>query len=133
LGNVYTYLNAGRELRFGCNIRGSFGVSLIRPAGSTRLSIGKDFSLFTFGAVNGRAIAHDIFLDGNTFTDSHSVDKESFVADLAAGLAINYKRVIVTWTQVMRTEEFRGQDGKHSFGSIALSYSVPFDMRKIFD
>jgi hypothetical protein len=133
LGNVYTYVNSGLELRFGWNIPDSFGVSLIRPAGSTRLSIGKDFSLFTFGAVNGRAIAHDIFLDGNTFTDSHSVDKESFVADLAAGLAINYKKVIVTWTQVMRTEEFRGQDGKHSFGSIALSYSVPFDMRKIFD
>jgi len=133
LGNVYTYLNSGGELRAGWNIPADFGVSLIRPAGSTRLSIGKDFSLYGFAAVNGRIVLHDIFLDGNTFTDSHSIDKNNAVADIAAGIAINFENVIFTWTQVLRTKEFKGQEDTHSFGAIAISYSVPFDLRTIIE
>lgn len=127
LGNVYTYANAGAEFRFGWHIPKDFGVSLIRPAGSTRLEIGPAFTLYLFGAVNGRAVAHSIFLDGNTFTDSHSVDKKHFVADLAGGLAIGYKQVMITWTEVYRTKQFHGQSDQHSYGSIALSFSFPFD------
>jgi hypothetical protein len=128
VGNVYTYFNFGTELRFGWNVPEDFGVSLIRPAGSTRLEVGRKFSAFLFGAVNVRAVARDIFLDGNTFTDSHSVDKNYFVADVAGGIAVSYRSVIVTWTQVRRTKEFKGQDSSHSFGAIAISYSFPFDL-----
>lgn len=128
LGNVYTYANAGAEFRIGWHIPRDFGVSLIRPAGSTRLEIGSPFTGYLFGAVNGRAVARSIFLDGNTFTDSHSIDKKHFVADLAGGLAIGYKRVMLTWTQVYRTKQFNGQPDQHSFGSIALSFSFPFDL-----
>jgi len=126
-GNVYTYLNTGMEIRAGWNLPTDFGVSLIRPAGSTRLSVGRDFSMYGFGAVDGRLVLHDIFLDGNTFTKSHSVGKEPFVADLAAGLVIQYRGMVVTFTEVMRTKEFRGQDLNHSFGSVALSFSYPFE------
>jgi hypothetical protein len=132
LGNVYTYINSGMELRLGWNIPRDFGVSLIRPAGSTRLEIGDKFSVFIFGAVNGRAVARDIFLDGNTFSDSHRIDKEYFTADIAGGLAVNYKKFILTWTQVLRTKEFKGQKGEHSFGAVALSYSFQFDLRGLF-
>lgn len=128
VGNVYTYFNSGTELRLGWNIPRDYGVSLIRPAGSTRLDIGSKFSAFIFGAVNVRAVARDIFLDGNTFTDSHSVDKNYLVADVAGGLAVSYRNVIVSWTQVLRSKEFKGQDNSHSFGAIAVSYSFPFDL-----
>lgn len=126
LGNVHTYLNAGVEFRLGWHIPEDFGVSLIRPAGSTRLKIEDKFSCYIFGAVNGKAIARDIFLDGNTFAHSHSMDKNVFVADMAGGAALSCRRVMLTWTQVMRTKEFKGQKDEHSFGSIALSFSVPF-------
>ena len=130
LGNVYTYLNTGMEIRAGWNIPADFGVSLIRPAGSTRLSIGKDFALFGFGAVNGRLVLRDIFLDGNTFADSHSIDKKPFVADLAAGIALQFRNLMVTWTEVLRTREFRDQGDDHSFGAIAISFSFPFDFSR---
>jgi hypothetical protein len=85
LGNVYTYANAGMEARLGWNIPRDFGTSLIRPAGDSnapmntrdpRVSSGPRFGLYVFAAADGRAVLHDIFLDGNTFTDSHSVDKK---------------------------------------------------------
>jgi lipid A 3-O-deacylase len=132
IGNIYTYLNTGAELRFGWNIPEDFGVSLIRPAGSTRLEVGRKFSTFLFGAVNMRAVARDIFLDGNTFSESHSVDKNYFVYDVAGGLAVSYRNVMLTWTEVRRSKEFKGQEKGHSFGSIAVSYSFPFDLRDMF-
>lgn len=133
VGNVAVYANAGGEMRFGWNVPEDFGVSLIRPAGSTRLSVDRGFSAYLFAAVNGRAVARDIFLDGNTFTDSHSVEKKPLVADIAAGAALHWGRAILTFTQVMRTEEFKGQDDDHSFGALALSFSFPFDPRQLGD
>lgn len=132
LGNVSTYANAGAEIRVGWNLPADFGSALIRPAGDTnapisstdpRISERKGFSLHLFGAVSGRAVARDIFLDGNTFTDSHSVDKEPFVADVSAGIGVTFDRFKISYAQVLRTREFEGQEEHHSFGSVTLSIS----------
>ena len=132
LGNVHTYLNLGVEYRLGWNIPEDFGVSIIRPAGSTRLEITKGLSAYLFGAVNGKAVARDIFLDGNTFADSHHIDKNVFVANFAAGFALNYNKLLVSWTQLVRTKEFKNQEDSHSFGAIAVSYSFPFNIRSFW-
>jgi hypothetical protein len=131
LGNVQTYANMGGTARFGFNLPSDFGVQLIRPggAGSTptndldpRVAPGRNFSFFLFGAVDGRAVARDIFLDGNTFRDSPSVDKETFVADVSYGAGIIAGRWQLTFTQVTRTQEFKGQVERYNrFGSATLS------------
>jgi lipid A 3-O-deacylase len=126
IGNVATYFNSGLELRYGWNLPRNFGASLIRPAGSTRFSPDKNPSLYLFGAINGKYVLRDIFLDGNTFTDSHSIDKEHWVADLAAGVTVSYKNLMLTLTHVTRTKEFVGQDDSHNFGSLTLTFFYPF-------
>ena len=47
----------------------------------------KGFNWYLFAGLEGRAVFRNIFLDGNTFTDSHSVDSKHFVGDIQAGLA----------------------------------------------
>jgi hypothetical protein len=126
IGNVSTYLNGGIEMRLGWNIPRNFGVSLIRPAGSTRLSVDDNFSIYIFGAVDGRVVLRDIFLDGNTFTDSHSVDRKTLIADLAGGLTISYKTTMLSWTYILRTKEFDNQKDNHSFGALSCSFNLPF-------
>ncbi|HKL26974.1 MAG TPA: lipid A deacylase LpxR family protein [Desulfuromonadales bacterium] len=126
LGNVSTYLNAGFEVRFGLNMPRNFGVSVIRPAGSTRFSPGRKPSAYLFAAINGKYVLHDIFMDGNTFTDSHSVDKKPLVADLAVGLSISYGNWMLTYANVTRTPEFEGQEEGHTFGSLTFSFFYPF-------
>lgn len=131
LGNVQTYANAGATARVGFNLPSDFGVQLIRPggAGSTpindrdpRLSLRKSFSVFVFGAVDGRAVARDIFLDGNTFRDSPSVEKEKLVADLSYGAGVIAGPWQVTFTQAMRTREFEQQiENANYFGSVTVS------------
>ncbi len=122
LGNVATYANTGFETRLGWNLPDDFGVSLIRPAGNTGFSVRQQPGGYLFAGVNGRAVLRDIFLDGNTFADSHSIDKKPFVADLAGGAAIYLKKFKLTWTQVLRTKEFDGQPRNHGFGSLTLSF-----------
>lgn len=131
IGNVQTYANAGGTLRLGLNLPSDFGVQLARPGsvGGTptddldpRVSFHRNFSLFAFGAVDGRAVARDIFLDGNTFRDSRSVDKKNFVADLSVGFGLIAGRWQATYTQVWRTREFETQqDNYDKFASLTAS------------
>jgi len=126
VGNVATYLNTGLEVRYGMNLAHNFGVSMIRPAGSTLFTPHDKPSIYLFGAVNGKYVLRDIFLDGNTFTDSHSIDKKDMVADLAAGITLGYHNLMLTYSHVTRTKEFVGQDDVHHFGSLTLNFFYPF-------
>lgn len=128
LGNVKTYANAGLEVRIGTYLPNDFGTSPIRPASdsnaplpaneSRRLSGG---GVHAFVSVDGRAVARDIFLDGNTFSDSHSVSKRYFVGDVAAGLAWQWVGGKITYAQYLRSKEFHGQKEAQSYGSLTLS------------
>jgi hypothetical protein len=131
LGNVQTHANVGGTVRLGLNLPSDFGVELIRGGGSSssplndrdpRVSPDHSWSLFLFGGVDGRAVIRDIFLDGNTFKDSRSVDKRPFVADLSYGIGFIAGRWQFTFTQVIRTREFETQVQKYNdFGSVTLS------------
>jgi lipid A 3-O-deacylase len=130
LGNVQTYANAGGLVRLGFNLPSDFGVDLIRGGGAVnapvddddpRVSKERNWSFFVFGGVDGRAVARDIFLDGNTFRDSPSVDKKNFVGDAYYGIGVIMGTWQLTYTQAVRTIEFDGQEGKSYFGSVTLS------------
>jgi hypothetical protein len=124
LGNVFTYGALGTTFRLGSELEDDFGPPRIRPSlpGSAYFKTGRGLSWYLFAGLEGRAVLYNIFLDGNTFTDSHSVDKKPFVGDLQAGLVVQVDRFRVTYTQIFRTKEFDGQDDGDIFGSVSLSY-----------
>jgi len=124
VGNVFTYAAAGLTLRLGPELQPDFGPPRIRPSlpGAGFYHKSNGLSWYLFGGVEGRAVAYNIFLDGNTFQDSHSVDKEIFVGDIQAGLAVHYRRLRLTYTQTWRSQEFEGQDRPDSFGAVSASF-----------
>ena len=132
LGNVSTYLNVGGEFRVGWLIPNDFGTSALRPGGDNsapdanwdpRYNVDGNWGLHFFASLDARAVARDIFLDGNSFHDSHSVRKEPLVADLALGASTVFRGVKFSYAQVLRTREFKQQDDSHSYGSLSISYS----------
>lgn len=128
LGNVFTYANLGGEARLGFHVPDDFGMSLIRPGSNLSSPMNpagtlSDFGFHVFLGAEGRAVLQNIFLDGNTWKDSHSVDKKHFVADLYAGLALTYGRFKLAYTHAFRTREFDNQDDGQQFGSVTISYS----------
>lgn len=122
LGNVFTYANVGAEVRFGYRLPNDFGTQLIRPSGDSAATIRPRFSTFFFAAGDARAVARDLTLDGNTWKDSPSVDKKHFVSDLHAGVAVGTTHWQFTYTQAVRTREFKGQEDNSVFGSVSVSY-----------
>lgn len=130
LGNVLSTLNTGAESRIGYRIPKDFGTSLIRPgsilsdpflgAGDSNSGF---FGFHFFFGVDGRVVGHNIFLDGNTWKDSHSVDKKIFVMDAYGGIAVHYRCFKITYTHVWRSKEFTDQDKAQLFGSLSLRYT----------
>lgn len=128
LGNIRTYLNTGLELRAGSRIPNDFGTSPIRPAGDSNAPLEgpvtrrfSDGGLHAFISADARAVAHDIFLDGNTFSDSHRIDKKRAVGDLATGIAWQWQDGKITYARYARSKEFTTQENAHVFSSITLS------------
>ena len=126
LGNFATHANTGAELRFGWRVPDDFGSNPLRPAGEhsaprSRGSIHGGWAWHVFASVEGRAVLRDITLDGNTFKNSHSVDKEPLVADLGYGAVVTRGRWKMTLAQYQRSREFEGQLEPPSFGSLSVS------------
>ncbi|MGI9304305.1 MAG: lipid A deacylase LpxR family protein [Gammaproteobacteria bacterium] len=124
LGNVATYANLGLTLRLGTALDCDAGPPRIRPSlpGSAYFAPnGREFRWYAFLGVDGRPVAHNIFLDGNTFRDSASVDKKPVVADLQAGLAVTVDGWRLAYTYVYRTREFDAQDVPDRFGALSVS------------
>lgn len=126
LGNVSTYGNAGLTVRYGKPLLLDFGPPRIQPSlpGSGVFLPPERFGWYLFGGVEGRAVARNIFLDGNTFRDSRSVSREPFVADMQLGIAASWRKYRLSFTHVRRTREFKSQGSGDNFGAISFSMQL---------
>jgi hypothetical protein len=127
LGNIYTYANTGWSFRLGPEAeKWQDTPARVRPAipgtGFFQIPDDSPWSWFFFGGVDGRAMARNIFLDGNTFTDSHSVDKHYLVADANVGFAVTYEQFRASYTLNYRTAEYQAQDDNDIFGALSFAY-----------
>lgn len=123
LGNVYTHLAVGGIFRAGFNLPQDYGPPLISPstAGTDFFVPSNRFGWYLFAGFEGRAVARNIFLDGNTFRSSRSVDKKYWVGELLGGVVLTVKRYRLAYTHVLRTKEYRGQKGNDMFGAITVT------------
>lgn len=123
LGNIYTHAAVGTVFRLGYDLPADYGPPLISPnlPGSDFFTPSKDIGWYIFTGFEGRAVARNIFLDGNTFQDSHHVSKRPFVGGLQAGIAFIVYDARIAYTQVTRTREFDSQQKNDSFGALTLS------------
>lgn len=128
LGNVATYLNTGFELRAGNRLPNDFGTSPIRSAGDSNAplddTVQRRFSaggFHVFVSADARLVAHDIFLDGNTFAASHSVNKEILVGNVATGVAWQWQGGQITYAHYISSKEFTTQTTNPGYGAITLS------------
>jgi lipid A 3-O-deacylase len=130
LGNVRTSGNAGGEIRFGYNIPKDFGSDVIRAGAGVSAPVNGrskpkkiSWGMHLFASSQVEGVAHDIFLDGNTWESSHSVDKKPLVADLSLGLAFNWDMFKLTYRHLFRTKQFDNQKQGHIIGSMTLTLS----------
>src|SRR5258706_2113153 len=124
LGNVLTYANVGAVVRYGRNLPGDIPVthiSLGPPRDGYRGT--PEFGWYVWAGLDGRAVARNMFLDGNTFRDSPSVSRKPFGYDSQVGFALAWPSARVGFTFVQRSHEFDGQVGNDRFGQLAISFA----------
>ena len=131
LGNVQIFATAGATMRLGYNLPQDFGVQNIDSPASVNGGLTRHtppFFAYLFGGVDGRAVAHDISLDGNSFNNSGpSVDKNTLVADVTWGFAVQVcTHIEFTYEHIIRTEQFKGQDRNDLIGSLTLKAKFAF-------
>jgi hypothetical protein len=130
VGNVLDYGELGATLRIGSDLGADYGPSRVRPSLSgTDYFDGTDAAgglggYFYIGA-QGRAVLHNIFLDGNSFRTSPNVQRKIWVADLQGGVALLWSRDIkLDFGVVRRTDEFDGQRTPDVLGTASISFSL---------
>jgi hypothetical protein len=125
LGNIATDASIGGLVRLGENLKDDFGPPRIRPGLPGSETFGRTGTLdwYVFAGGELRAVARDIFLDGNTWKDSHSVGREPFVADLQTGFALLFNRFRLTYTHVFVSPEFKQQSQWDQYGALTLSFN----------
>jgi len=120
LGNVQTHLASGFTVRLGYNAPEDFGTGTIDAPVAEQGAKKHNWGAYVFGGVDGRLVGYNVSLDGNTFRNSHNVQKNWAVADLRFGAALILKKVELSYTFVVRTKEFREQTEHDEFGSVAM-------------
>jgi lipid A 3-O-deacylase len=129
VGNVLTEAEVGGLVRFGRNLRVDYGPARNSPGLNGTTYFNRDgfeddsTAFYVYAGAQGRAVARNIFLDGNSLQSSRSVDKKPFVGDLVAGAAVYWLPAArLDFTVTRRSKEFDGQRGTDTFGTIGASF-----------
>jgi lipid A 3-O-deacylase len=129
LGNAWTNVQVGHWVRFGYNLPTEFSDPSLSNTSYTHQLFAErqerinPWSIFLTMGIEGKAVARNIFLDGNTFSESHSVDKHPLVAEATAAVGIRYKRASLTYAHSYRTKEYNDQDDAQVYGSLSFGFS----------
>jgi len=130
LGNVSIQGTVGFASRIGWNIQKDFGMTTINTGGENGIPIYGEansttksnwsFS-FNFNG-SGSAVGRNIFLDGNTLVDSHSVERNYLIANLGLGISARYKQFALDYIYQKGTKQYESEDSIHGVGSVVASW-----------
>ena len=124
LGNVLTEAAAGLTLRLGWPLPDDFGPgpSTAPGTGGTAGERTRRAHLELFARTEGRVVARDIFLDGNTFTGGPRVHRVPLVGESQVGCAVRWRSLGFRYQFSYTTQEFRERADSHEYGSFAFSF-----------
>ena len=118
VGNIAVFGTVGSQIRFGYNLPGTVFTSTTLPP--LFLEPRKKWGTYLFGDIEGKAVARNIFVDGNTFTSSHGVNGTMFVGEFRIGATYYRSWFEMTAMYVFRTKEFETQANADEYISIAF-------------
>ena len=120
IGNIYSGAELGAIVRLGYHLNARWSAKTMADIGYDANGIDANPGFFLMAGLTGRYVARDIFVDGNTWRDSHSVDRTPFVADQMLGLGMHWKRLELRVTMTRRSDQYSSQAGATRFGSVVL-------------
>ncbi|PKG39682.1 lipid A deacylase LpxR family protein [Psychromonas sp. Urea-02u-13] len=124
IGNLRSDVGTGLTFRIGNLLDGSY--AFINPVNSQSANVlsskGEGFYWQAFASAYASYVFNDISLDGNTFSDSHSIEKVNEQGLLSLGVFLMYNSWGVAFATQRGNEQFVGQDSTSKYGSVTISY-----------
>lgn len=113
-GNLFTYGSVGLGMRFGWNLISGWELP---PAENRTVANNfhdyrhsSKYSFYFYGILEGFAVAHSIFLNGNTWRRSHSVDELPVQSKLTYGFVVKASRWLLRVSFISGTKIFRSSE-----------------------
>jgi hypothetical protein len=131
LGNYYIGANIGVEARLGYGLPDSYGVSGRRSNGASSFVNAippprRVWWGYAFAGFQGFAVGRFLPMDGNTFKDSPSVERENFTGNLTTGFVVGFRRVVFSWTlNNVNGLASLSNSKNNDFGAITFSFLFP--------
>ncbi len=129
LGNISTKAYTAALVRWGWNIPEDYGVSPIDGNSYSKIPLNSSVNYqngwsfcFNFSA-KANLVIRDIFLDGNSLQESHSVEKNYLRGDAGYGFSLAYDRYSLDYLRTHTTKTFKEQKNFTSYGSLLFSYN----------
>lgn len=130
LGTVRRHAAIGATLRYGVNLPTDFGPPRLDDLSGTDSAYEPGFGTYAYLRAAGRAVQHNMFIEGSEFQNSHGVEIERLVGRVEAGVQIYYQHEFwnleLGYGQTYLTRQFKQQDGSHAYGSLSLSMTMSF-------
>lgn len=134
LGNRSIKVSGGALYRIGYNIPSDYGINSLNEGGYSSMPThsksivnnNSSWSAYLNLSSGANLIFRDIFLDGNTFKDSHSIDKNPFTAYAMVGITLRYKHFLIDFFHSYYSKEFAQRDLYETYkgySSIIFTYN----------
>jgi hypothetical protein len=78
--------------------------------------------IYGFASAEGRAVARDIFLDGNTFGNSLRVHRVPLVGEARMGIGVRHGALGARYMFSYTTRQFRERPAPQEYGSVGFSF-----------
>lgn len=130
LGNAFTFMHTGLQVRAGWNIPNDFGENLIRTGVSkvayndtnTSKQEGVSrFSCYLFAGADGQMVAYDLMLDKNRYDYPYTIKSEPLRHTTGWGIGATYGRFGLSFAHVYRSKEYKAQRSGQTYGTLRLS------------
>lgn len=110
-GNLRTAVHAGAQARAGVRLPHPWAARAQRAVSA----------YVTAGAL-GEVVAHDLFLDGNTFGGDTRVSRETLVAETTWGVGVSAHRLSLEYRVQRRSRSYAEEPGGHPYSTIEITW-----------
>lgn len=122
IGNLRSDFATGIGVRFGQQLSKNVGSATVFPVQKFNGLNYSPYGWFLFFNASVGYVANDIFMNGNTFHDSHSVALIHQQMAFSTGIMANIYDFSILYTLLRISDEYQGQAEPSRFGSVAITY-----------
>ncbi|MCK5819955.1 MAG: lipid A deacylase LpxR family protein [Psychromonas sp.] len=122
VGNLKSDISVGLTARWGTSLESSYDIAPLFAAQQFNSLSPSPLGWYIFTNITGSYVFNDIFFNGNTFKDSHSVDLINEQFSLSYGVMFNIHHLNIIYTDVLLSDQYKTQEEMSRFGAISISY-----------